>query len=269
MFGLDFDPTPSWSVGFSMQQGELESRSGVVDREATSVRGGYQNDRLRWHSAIEYRDDSGTENRTQWVATNRLDYGLSDSITLLAKLNYAETDDASFSTFDSKFVEGNLGFAYRPTAESRFNLLGKYTYLYDLQSFAQDRAGTDQRSNIFSVEGIYRLNPKWDLGGKIAARRGELREDRSAGEWFESESTLLVVRASYHFLKRWDALAEYRRLAVEEDDSVRDGFLVGLDRHIGEHFKLGVGYNFTEFSDDLRLVGYEHKGWYLSVVGKY
>ncbi len=119
------------------------------------------------------------------------------------------------------------------------------------------------------MEGIYRLNPKWDLGGKIAARRGELREDRSAGEWFESESTLLVVRASYHFLKRWDALAEYRRLEVEEDDSVRDGFLVGLDRHIGEHFKLGIGYNFTEFSDDLRLVGYEHKGWYLSVVGKY
>lgn len=119
------------------------------------------------------------------------------------------------------------------------------------------------------MEGIYRLTPKWDIGGKLAIRRGELRENRSAGEWFESETTLAAVRASYHILKQWDALLEYRRLDVEEDDSARDGFLIGVDRHIGDHFKLGVGYNFTDFSDDLRQVGYEYEGWYLNMVGKY
>ena len=44
-------------------EGELNSISGAVDRDATSLRGGYQNDKLRWHSAIEYREDTGVEHR--------------------------------------------------------------------------------------------------------------------------------------------------------------------------------------------------------------
>jgi hypothetical protein len=44
---------------------------------------------------------------------------------------------------------------------------------------------------------------------------------------------------------------------------------VGVDRHIGEHFKVGVGYNFTDFSDDLKLTDYVYQGWFINLVGKY
>jgi hypothetical protein len=31
--------------------------------------------------------------------------------------------------------------------------------------------------------------------------------------------------------------------------------------------KVGVGYNFTDFSDDLTDLGYDHRGVFLNIVG--
>jgi hypothetical protein len=45
--------------------------------------------------------------------------------------------------------------------------------------------------------------------------------------------------------------------------------LLGLDRHINDHMKIGIGYNFTDFSDDLGDLDYDKRGWFLNVVGKY
>ncbi len=36
------------------------------------------------------------------------------------------------STREGDYAEGSVGFAYRPAAGDRFNMLAKYTYLYDL-----------------------------------------------------------------------------------------------------------------------------------------
>jgi len=49
----------------------------------------------------------------------------------------------------------------------------------------------------------------------------------------------------------------------------RQGWLVGLDRDIGKNFRIGAGYNFTEFSDDLTDFDYDHEGWFLNMVGMY
>ncbi len=54
-----------------------------------------------------------------------------------------------------------------------------------------------------------------------------------------------------------------------EAESTRSGFLVGLSRHLGDNFKLGIGYNFTDFSDDLTQLDYDHKGWFVNALGKY
>lgn len=42
-----------------------------------------------------------------------------------------------------------------------------------------------------------------------------------------------------------------------------------LYRHIAQNFKIGLGYNFTNFSDDLTDLDYDHQGWLLNVVSKY
>jgi hypothetical protein len=45
--------------------------------------------------------------------------------------------------------------------------------------------------------------------------------------------------------------------------------LIGVDRDINKNFRIGVGYNFTDFSDDLTDFDYDHKGWFLNIVGTY
>ena len=42
-----------------------------------------------------------------------------------------------------------------------------------------------------------------------------------------------------------------------------------LDRDLNKNFRVGVGYNFTDFSDDLTDFDYDHKGWFLNLVGNY
>ena len=62
---------------------------------------------------------------------------------------------------------------------------------------------------------------------------------------------------------------EYRYLESETEDDDKHGALVGAYRHLGEHFKIGAGYNFTDFNDDLTDNDYDSDGWFIDVVGKY
>ena len=119
------------------------------------------------------------------------------------------------------------------------------------------------------MEGVYQFNSRWKLGAKVGQRESELRADRSSGEWFESTANFAAIRGRYHLISSWDALLEYRILEIEEDDSIRDGFLFSIDRHIADNFKLGIGYNFTDFSDDLSDLDYDQEGWFINAVGKY
>jgi hypothetical protein len=270
VFGLDLTPAQGWSLGLSVQRGELETLDGMVDRFASSVSGGFSGEKLRWLSKLEYRQDEGAEESTQWLTTNRLDFKVNEDLRLLSKLNYSDTDDANDDLLDARFVEGSVGFGYRPVAQDRLNLLGKYTYLYDLSAFFQEGGtGVDQKSQVISLEGLYDLSKSWSVGGKLAQRRGELREGRGTGDWYESTTSFSAVRARYHLPKRWDALVEYRWLSVDETDTDRRGALFGIDRQVGRNLKLGVGYNFTDFSDDLTHLDYDAEGWFLNLSGQY
>ena len=54
-----------------------------------------------------------------------------------------------------------------------------------------------------------------------------------------------------------------------DDGGTRAGWLLGVDRDITRHLRLGAGYNFTEFSDDLTDFDYDHRGWFINFVGTY
>ncbi|MBT8144824.1 MAG: hypothetical protein KJO55_08995, partial [Gammaproteobacteria bacterium] len=271
VFGLDFEPMPGIATGLSVQQGELQSDQGTIERDAVSGTLEVRGERLNYRGKVEYRDESGISEIEQTLTTNRLDLRLSDNWRVLARLNHAVTEDRTLTDRDDNavFTEAGIGVALRPVDGGKLNMLAKYTYLYDLPAPFQDSFGTDQRSHVFSLEGVYRLTPRWDLGGKLAQRSGELRIDRDYGEWFDSTTNFLAINGRFHVIRRWDALLEYRRIESDEADATRSGFLVSLDRHINDHLRLGLGYNFTDFSDDLTDFDYDHKGWFINAIGKY
>ncbi|ALN88583.1 outer membrane beta-barrel domain protein [Lysobacter capsici] len=269
-FGLDFYPVQGWNVGFTLQSGELENAlSGEVDRRAVSVHGGRTSQNTNWQSKLEWRRDTGAERRDQWVSTNRLTHRINDSWRIAARLNYSETKDELDPIAGAKFVEGNVGFAYRPWNSERWGLFGRYTYLYDLSTLGQTGgAQVDQKTQILSFEGVYKRNQHWEYAAKVARREGEVRMARGAGEWLDSATTFAAIQARYELRTQWHALAEYRWLDVKNGGS-KQGFLVGLDRDLNEHFRIGAGYNFTDFSDDLTNFDYDHRGWFLNLVGTY
>jgi hypothetical protein len=269
-FGMDFYPSQGWNLGFTLQSGALDTvDGGHVDRNAVSVSGGRTSADTDWRSKLEWRKDTGSERRTQWVTTNRLTHRFNDSWRMAARLNYSRTTDELNALAGARFWEANVGFAYRPWNSQRWALFGRYTYLYDLATEAQlGGAEQDQKTQIVSFEGVYKHDTHWEFATKLAQREGEVRLQRGSGPWFDSATTLGVLQARYQLRQQWYALGEYRWLDVQQGGT-QSGFLVGLDRDIGEHFRLGVGYNFTRFSDDLTDFDYDHKGWFLNMVGTY
>jgi hypothetical protein len=166
-----------------------------------------------------------------------------------------------------------MGYAYRPVRNDRLNALLKYTYFYNVPGADPSGSGnstTDfvQRSHIGAVDIMYDLTSRWTVGGKVAYRLGELAMDRENPKFFESRAHLYILRADWHFVRRMDALFEVRRLELPDAQDRRDGALVGIYYHLGKHFKAGIGYNFSDFSDDLTQLDYRHQGLFINLVGK-
>src|SRR5690606_31834501 len=230
-FGMDFYPAQGWNLGFTLSDGELgRADGGQVDRRAVSLNGGRTSPDTDWQSKLEWRRDTGVERREQWVSTTRLVHRINDSWRVAARLNYADTDDELDPAAGAKFIEGNFGFAWRPWDSTRRALFGRYTYLYDLATLAQVNGATyDQRSQVLSLEGIYKLDRNWEFAAKLARREGEVRFGRGTGPWFDSATTFAAGQVRYELLHKWHALAEYRWLDVD-DGGTRQGWLVGVDR---------------------------------------
>lgn len=269
-FGLDYQVSKELTANASMQTARLEKTSGgLTDRDAFSVGLSYKEDALDASTRLEYRRDIGdTENTEQWVTTNKINYRVNPSLRLQGKLNYSETTDQLNNLDDATFTEAAIGFALRPVNHDRLNVLGRLTYLYDLQPLSQS-SDADEKSLIASLETSYQLNQKWEIGGKLAHKTGELRTDRVNGSWTRNDATLAAARVRYHITNNWDAMAQYHWMNSDESQDMQHGAMVSIDRHIGKNLKIGVGYNFTDFDDDLSKNDGDAKGWFVNLVGKF
>lgn len=248
-----------------------------LERRAVGVRLGYGRDRFSFSSAAEYRvdnteqDDDSWVTRTTYLFKNSFKYQVTPDWRLVGKLNYSMSESSQGEYYSSDYTEGVLGYAYRPVNNDRLNLLFKYTYFYNLPSTEQDTSSSStvlQRSHIAAVDVMYDLTDRWTVGGKYAYRLGEVAMDRENPEFFASRAQLFIARADWHFVHRWDALLETRLLDLPDAQDRRAGALVGIYRHLGEHIKLGVGYNFTDFSDDLTELDFRHQGFFINLIGK-
>jgi hypothetical protein len=116
---------------------------------------------------------------------------------------------------------------------------------------------------------MYDLTKRWTLGGRYAYRQGQVSQDRVDREFFDSCAHLVVLRADWHFVHRWDALVEGRMLDLPDAEDRLSGVLLGIYRHLSNYIKMGVGYNFSKFSDDLTDLDYDHQGLFINLIGKY
>jgi hypothetical protein len=76
-----------------------------------------------------------------------------------------------------------------------------------------------------------------------------------------------VLRADFRFKENWEGLIEGRLLDLPDVQDRRSGALLVVSRYLGSHLKIGTGYNFTDFSDDLTDLSFDHRGVFVSLTG--
>jgi len=268
-FGLDYSLENDWKFGGFVERGDYESETnGDTRRNSVSTYAKYDGERLDYKGVVEYRRDKGGDEIISRITTHQVDYDLNNEYDIYGLFDYADTEDLNTASNSIYYNEYALGVAYRPVFNDKLNVFSKYRYVKDDPGAGQDNDLPSHKSNIISVEGVYDLNRYWSLSAKAAYRESEIQIS-GFNDWFDSSAYLIATRADYHLVKDWDVYVEGRRLAVDSEDN-RDGFLIGANKHIGKHLKVGVGYNFTDFSDDLaRVNDYTYEGVFLNITGKY
>ena len=233
---------------------------------------------LQLSSGVEYRSDDVEQldltrnERETWLFRNNLKFQLNPSSRLFGKLNYADSTSSMGSFFDGGYTEAVLGYGLRPISHDRFNALVKYTYFYNVPTTGQmggQNVGAEflQKSHIAAVDVTYDVTPALTLGAKYAYRLGQISLDRVDPEFFDNNANLYVLRGDYRFRDNWEFLLETRLLDMPDLDERRAGALAAVSRYFGDHVKLGLGYNFTDFSDDLTDLSFDHQGVFFNITG--
>ena len=278
--GINLTANERWNFGGSAEFGKLrDSQTGAdTDRKAAGIRVGYGFDKIQFSSGIEYRRDDQEQldqthtQRSLWLFRNNFKFQLTPDWRVIGKLDHSVSDSSLGEFYGGGYTEAVVGYAYRPVRNDRLNALAKYTYFYNVPT--TDQLGFQniaseflQKSHIAALDLTYDLTANWSVGGKYAYRLGQESLDRVHPNFFDNPAQLAVLRVDWRFLRQWDCLAEVRTLALPNVSQRRRGALAAIYHHIGKNLKAGVGYNFTDFSDDLTDLKYNHEGIFLNLIG--
>lgn len=276
IFGLSGNINDNWALSGSYEKGTVQNINGSQYlRNAAALGLGFvdldmktQETKFKASIKLEMRLDSGVENKKQLLSYNALEGKINPDTTLFAKINYSQTKNNSTDAVESQFNELSTGFAYRPVNFDWLNLLFKYSHLDNVSPKAQsDSQGIEQeKSHTLAGEGVFDLTDKWQLSEKLAYKTAE--EKISGFDLTQTQTWLMIHRINYIFDRDWQAGVEYRYLFQREARDFKKGFLLEVVRNVGENLQAAIGYNFTDFNDDLTHLNYSSHGLSIRLTGK-
>ncbi|MDE2446047.1 MAG: TonB-dependent receptor [Alphaproteobacteria bacterium] len=283
-YGVKYTPSTNWALETALEMGHVYdntinpsslAKNPDIDRKAISAGITYREEGLSARMRGEVRfDNDGTNEVINYLFQEAFDAKISKDWRALGKLD-AVIADATDSTRDGKYLNAALGFAYRGFDSDRFNMLAKYNFVLDQPGSNQvgGSSGTLtspwQISHILSVDGTYDLTQKLSIGAKYGLRLGETLDRTPGSTWTDSTAHLGILRADYHFVNEWDAMLEGRVLWSPTSQSTDYGLVAAVYRQLGDNFKIGVGYNFGKFSDDLSHIEHDNQGVFINLIGKF
>ena len=277
-YGLTLTPDDIWSASLGVAFGTVtDPVASDFDRKAFTGRIGYNTEMVKVSVNGEVRLEDSADNlrdRVTWLAQADASVKTGDNWRMLGHLDAVISESDQTDILDGRYIEASIGAAYRPIDNDRLNLLFKYTYLYDLPGAQQVNVdgnilGPAQRSHILSVDATYDLNEWLTVGAKYGYRTGAVSTTRDLDDFESSSAHLGILRADVALVKNWDLLVEGRVLHGVEARQTQYGFLAAAYRHIGNNMKIGVGYNFGSFSDNIADLTHDDGGVFLNVIGKF
>ena len=293
-----------WDYGAKYERRHLDSsmarnlltlvENSLAQNNSSNVYGGYlayaDGRKLRARTYAELRSNGAYPKGNQLVLRNSFQYQIHRELTFLTKFDYGATYlfdlvDESKQTNLGNFADFTVAFAYRPIGLDHLNFLFKYSYLRDIGNDFQyvnsyyNENMFHEIAHVISMDAIYDVNRFFGLAQKLAWKRATLiTQDRDlftlARNTLDETDTgnfLSVSRINFHVTRKWDIAAEYRLLWQSSAlDTIRHGMLFEVDREIYDYVRIGIGYNFTDFTDDLRDANnYHNSGPFVRMTGKF
>ncbi len=275
-YGLTYRPTDQLSYTTAVEIGTVNDGSAYdFERQAISLGVIYADETVDAAARVEYRREDGMLNGVDVTADTLLvsgdaTYKIDEERRLAFSGDVARSETSQSTLLDGNYADVALGYAYRPVEDDRLNVLARYRYLYDLYGLrdAQAADGPRQRSHVLSVDASYDVDTHWTVGGKLGYRLSESAAN-SASAFTSNDAWLAVANARYHMVSDWDALVEVRQLNLVDAQTSETSLLGAVYKHVGDNVKVGVGYNFGRFSDDLTDLTFDDQGAFLNIVAKF
>jgi hypothetical protein len=275
-FGAKYDPNEKLSFSASFENGQIDdATTGLFRRTAGTFGFGYTTKEVQFGSNVEVRFERGAgRDQTVWLFRNSASVQLNPDWRALGRLNIAIADNNGANLRAADYIEGVVGFAYRPVLNDRLNILGRFNYFQDLGPVGQITAGGQtnspkQRSQIVSLDVNYDLTESFTVGAKYGYRQGSVSLDRTSDQFVSSNTHLGILRLDWRPVREWDVVVEGRYLSNDRAGDQRWGGLAAVYRHLGDNVKIGVGYSISDFSDDLTDQSYTSKGVFINLLGKF
>jgi hypothetical protein len=278
--GLNTKMSDRLTTGVNFERSRLDGTGPNPDtlRQAASVSASYASTWFKIFSKFELRHEEAPSpgapapptDRDQWVASNAVELKLSRDFTFLGRLNYGVTRDKVAGLDESLFREESYGIAFRPIGYDWIQILARYTQVQNLPPAIQTAVVQDRKTDqVFSLQTVVDLHRRLSFTEKYAVRDRAI--DQALLADLKSRMRLWINRFSYHLSDTWDAALEYRTLSMDQgaDDSA-SGSLLEVNRLFFKHMRIGVGYNFTDFTDnEFSANDYSAKGYFFRIQGKY
>jgi uncharacterized repeat protein (TIGR01451 family) len=269
--GVQRDWRYATGLSFLLSAERSASDSTLSADEHWAIAGGVAYDNgagLTLSSRNEWRRQQGLNTLKQFVTVNAADWKFHDDLTLLGRLRIGDTDDALDPLRSLAFDEATIGLAYRPVKHDRLAALLRLTRRDESPTAAQvtsDRLPSV--SNVLSADWSYEIYPRLEWIGKQAVRQ---RTTDYGSQQFDSTTMLSIQRLNLTLPRDFVLGLEARRLAADESADSASGWLGEISWERFKHMRIGIGYNFTDFSDDLlNDRSYSESGVFLRVQGVY
>jgi hypothetical protein len=279
-YGVSYTPSDIWRYDFGVLSGEATERDGTaIKRRGFSFGLGYSGGE-GYSAALrgEYRTEDSTnpsrvQDRETLLLSGSFERLTSPDWRLIGSFDAALSEADQDNLRDGRYVEGKLGYAYRPVDNDRLNALFSYTFLYDMPGADQvnvdgEADGPKQRSHIINLALNYDLNQQFTLGGKYGFRYRE-EAARGTDDFTSSVAHLGVIRLDYHIVHNWDIMAEARAMVFPEANTTDYGALLAVYRDFGDNARIGAGYSWGGVSDDLRSFESNRSGLFINLIGKF
>ena len=266
----DWRITEGLTLLLSGEQTVLESGTGNAMEQNALIGGiSYSLHSIKFSTRNEWRRQQGATELSQFASFNYGEIHLPSGFTMLGEYRRSHTDNRLQPDQSTDFEEASLGLAIRPIEHDRWNVLVKLTRLDSEATPGQvDTRYDTSTSDLLSADWSLQLGRSIEWVGKQAFRR-KLTQLDPAFE-FETNTSLSIQRLNFRVPMDLSIGVEYRLLRQKEAADERSGFLGELMWNGFEHVGIGVGYNFTEFSSDLRFDSdYSEYGWFLRLQGMY